>query len=161
MRQYNIANLTNYKLTIPGHSNINYFIQSAELPGISLDGVATPYQSHGIFIPGDQFDFDTLNISFIVDEDYTNYKFLLNWLRQVRAGAGEFDLRTINLHLLTNNKTKGFIINFNYSFPTSIGSLSFNSGVGDTQPAICNAIFRFQDFDISTNDDGNYKNDIK
>ena len=59
---------------------VEFFCQSANIPGISLGtaSVATPLKS--IPFPGDELNYQDLSISFLVDENLNNYKEIHDWL---------------------------------------------------------------------------------
>ena len=74
------ASPTQFKFSIVNLPKVEYFIITANLPGISLTGVdfSTPLKTTQIV--GDSITYDNLDISFIVDENYENYLELHNWL---------------------------------------------------------------------------------
>jgi hypothetical protein len=71
---------TQFKFSIVNMPKVEYFVITANVPGISLEGVpfATPLKTTQIV--GDGITYDNLDISFIVDENYENYIELHNWL---------------------------------------------------------------------------------
>jgi hypothetical protein len=147
--QYNIAYATNYRLEFLENPNLNYFIQSAQLPGVSAIGVTTPYKKANIYMQADRIEFDPLSINFLVDETFENYMFLHNWMmRDITKETPPTWHRDATLHILTANKTPNLMIHFHGLFIQMIGSLDFESAVGDTSPLNCQATFRYQDFII-------------
>ena len=71
---------TQFKFNIVNLPKVEYFIITANLPGISLTPIdhATPFKITPIM--GDGLVYDNLEISFIVDENYENYLELHDWL---------------------------------------------------------------------------------
>jgi|TARA_Y100000310_G_scaffold174968_1_gene175066 hypothetical protein len=71
---------TQFKFNIFNLPKVEYFIITANVPGISLTAIdhATPFKTTPIL--GDGLTYDNLDISFIVDENYENYLELHNWL---------------------------------------------------------------------------------
>ena len=59
---------------------VEYFCQTANIPSISLGSatVATPLYDYPV--PGDAITYGSLDISFIVDENLSNYKELHDWI---------------------------------------------------------------------------------
>tara|TARA_Y100001963_G_scaffold76361_1_gene105916 strand:+ start:6156 stop:6764 length:609 start_codon:yes stop_codon:yes gene_type:complete len=59
---------------------VEFFCQSANIPGISLGeaNVETPLVN--IPFPGDKISYGDLNVSFLVDENLNNYKELHDWM---------------------------------------------------------------------------------
>lgn len=85
-------------LTCPSPSNINplnpngfmfsvtklpeltFFVQDVELPSMSI-GVSTQHSSvHDIKIPGETAEYGSLTVSFLVDEEFANYKAINAWM---------------------------------------------------------------------------------
>ena len=59
---------------------VEFFIQSANLPGISLGNATQVTPLYDIPIPGDKISYSSLDLSFIVDENLNNYKEIHDWL---------------------------------------------------------------------------------
>ena len=60
---------------------VEFFIQTANIPSMSLGEatVATPLRDYPI--PGDKVNFGSLDISFLVDENLNNYNELHDWIK--------------------------------------------------------------------------------
>jgi len=81
--KFDYAEPTKFKFSIIKLPKVEFFITTANLPGISL-GVAeqiTPLKD--IPLPGDRLQYDTLNIQFLVDENLENYREIHGWLTGV------------------------------------------------------------------------------
>ena len=59
----------------------------ANIPGITLTEIQQPTRLIPIKIPGNDLTFENLNITFIVDEDLTNYRSVHDWM----AGLSQMD----------------------------------------------------------------------
>ncbi|MBC8430102.1 MAG: hypothetical protein H8D92_01760 [Pelagibacteraceae bacterium] len=60
--------------------NVEFFCQSANLPGISLGSAQQATPLYDIPIPGDKITYQDLSITFLVDENLNNYKEIHDWL---------------------------------------------------------------------------------
>ena len=81
--KFDYAEPTKFKFTIIKLPKVEFFVTTANLPGISL-GVAeqiTPLKD--IPLPGDRLQYDTLNVQFLVDENLENYREIHGWLTGV------------------------------------------------------------------------------
>jgi len=69
-----------FKFTCAKLPTVEFFCQTANIPGITLGtaDVETPLKS--IPFPGDKLTYGDLNVSFLVDENLNNYKELHDWL---------------------------------------------------------------------------------
>ena len=59
---------------------VEFFIQTVNLPGISLGQATVPTPLYDYPVPGDAITYSSLDISFLVDENLNNYKELHDWL---------------------------------------------------------------------------------
>ena len=59
---------------------VEFFVQSANIPGINLGSAQQNTSLIDIPIPGDKLDYDTLNIQFLVDENLENYREIHGWM---------------------------------------------------------------------------------
>jgi hypothetical protein len=59
---------------------VEFFVQSANIPGISLGSATQPTPLVDIPIPGDKITYASLDMSFLVDENLNNYKEIHDWI---------------------------------------------------------------------------------
>ena len=140
---------------------VEFFCQTANIPGIGL-GVAdveTPLKS--IPFPGDKVTYQDLAISFLVDENLNNYKEIHDWIIGLGApqnhtqfstlrdtGTDRFPGQTTNspnnntvpdggtysdatLTVLNSKNIAVTEIRFHNIFPTSLGALSYEVQASD------------------------------
>lgn len=147
---YNPAYNTNYRLEFVDSPHLNFFIQNVSLPGVDAIGVETPYRGSQTFFQADRLDFDPLNVTFLIDENFENYLFLFNWMkRTVEQERPPNFMRDATLHIFTGNKTANLIVNYYGMFPQTLGSVDFDSSTTDTSPIMCTTTLRYQYYTIS------------
>ena len=72
---------TQFRFDILKLPNVEYTITSANVPGISMSGDAIlNTRFKGVPFMGDTLIYETLNITFIVQEDLANYRELHDWI---------------------------------------------------------------------------------
>ena len=71
---------TQFKFSINQIPKVEFFTQSANLPGINLGEVVIPTPYKDIPYVGDKVTYENLDIQFIVDEHLENYIEIHNWL---------------------------------------------------------------------------------
>ena len=155
MSSYNIAMNTNFKFEIhdPKAESLNYFIQDAIVPGLSMPSIEGAYLNEQVFLPTNRIDYDAFNTSFIVAEDLSNYFFIYDWLHKLREVETPFiHARDGTLHIFSNNKTYNIEVRFYGMFPTSLGELSFLSNTLSTEPLVCMVTFAYEWFEIYNKD---------
>ena len=74
------AEPTKFRFSLIKLPKVEYFCTAANIPGITLGGANQPTPLKDIPIPGDKLDYDTLNISFLVDENLENYREIHGWM---------------------------------------------------------------------------------
>lgn len=149
MANYNTAYATNHRLEIAGATDLNYFCQTVELPGLSAEGVETPWKGTPGYWQADRIDYDPLPITFLVDEEFKNYLYIYQWMLSCTTKDTPLSRqKDATLHILTGNKTKNLEVQFLGCFPTSLGNISFESAVTDPNAITCALTLRYQMFTI-------------
>ena len=82
---FDYATGTQWRLTFNRIPKTTWFCTAANVPGITLGEASYPTPMADMFITGDKLTFDTLNITFMVDEELQNYRELWDWLVGIGA----------------------------------------------------------------------------
>ena len=77
---YDYATGTQWRLAFNRLPKTTWFCTAANIPGITLGEAQYPTPMSDMFITGDKLTFETLNITFIVDEELQNYRELWDWM---------------------------------------------------------------------------------
>jgi hypothetical protein len=77
----NPAQSTKFQLHFDRLPYMTFFCQAANIPGINIDAVPQPTVFVELYTPGDRLHYDTLDIKFIVDEDYRSWQSVHDWIR--------------------------------------------------------------------------------
>ena len=70
-----------FKFTLKRSPAAAFFCNQANIPDITLGRAEHPTYLRDIPIPGDKIQFGDLRITFLVDEDLTNFMEIQNWIR--------------------------------------------------------------------------------
>ena len=157
---------------------VEFFCQTANIPGIGL-GVAdveTPLKS--IPFPGDKVTYQDLAISFLVDENLNNYKEIHDWIIGLGApqnhtqfstlrdtGTDRFPGQTTNspnnnavpdggtysdatLTVLNSKNIAVTEIRFHNIFPTSLGALAYDVQASDVNYLSVGVDFSYMYYEI-------------
>ena len=81
------ADPTKFKFQTTKLPRVEFNCITANIPGITLTEINQPTRLIPIKIPGNDLTFEDLTISFIVDEDLTNYRSVHDWM----AGLSQMD----------------------------------------------------------------------
>ena len=77
---YDYATGTQWRLAFNRLPKTTWFCTAANIPGITLGEAQYATPMSDMIVTGDKLTFETLNITFIVDEELQNYRELWNWL---------------------------------------------------------------------------------
>jgi len=109
-----------------------------------------------IKLPGDDFQFDDLSVSFIVDEDMKNWLEINNWMRDVSNVEDFTEYKTnksdrvsdCTLHILTSGKNENVRYVFKDCWPRSLTGIDFDSSVSDIEPPTATVVFAYTTYSI-------------
>ena len=77
---FNYFNPVGFKFEVDKLPNVNFFCQSATLPGLTLGEATHPNPFRDIPTPGDKILFEELTIRFVVDEELENWLEMKEWI---------------------------------------------------------------------------------
>ena len=158
-----------YLLVFDRMPTVQYFCQSVNLPGISLGKANIPTPLLQIYSPGQQLEFNSLDITFALDEKAQGFREVVNWFNSIASPEGLEVRKSLN-NLQNTNKTKpsyfsdGILtllsnlnnpllrIHFYNTFPVSISDVNFDTKSSADDIITVNASFvieRYEFVDIS------------
>jgi hypothetical protein len=130
--------LINYKFKLSATPNVEYRVQSAQLPGITL-GTATIQSPFSPIRLSGNVTYDELALTFLVGENMRDYMEIYNWIMKLGypEDLKQYDGQQYEASLMILNSTFQPIYKFNFTnvIPTSLSSLSFDSTLQDVQYA--------------------------
>lgn len=145
--------------------NLTYFCQTVNLPGISLGEIqrATPFVE--LYHPDDKLIYESLNFSFIIDEDLNSWLEIHDWMRAMtfpknfseyqnlpkiskfsKKGFPQYSDAT--LQVLTSKFNLNYNIHYYNCFPTSLSGINFSSMDSPENTLTADVTFRYDYFDI-------------
>ena len=169
-----LLNKNNFKLIIDKCPNVEYYVRSVNIPGLTFTEVT---QAAGVgldaYYPGDKVYYETMSVEFLVDEDLVNFKEIYDWMdaivpvrdpllykqitqsssteTNISSGA-DSDLSQysdITLVTNTNKNVPNRFFRFHDCFPISISGLQLESGA-DADPVTTTVEFRFGYYEIES-----------
>ena len=103
--KFDYASPIQFRFKMTKLPTVEFFVQSANIPGISLDEVQQPTRLKSISLPGSTLSFANLDLSFLVDENLNNYKELHDWL--IGLGTPESDSQFAGLLAAGSDRFSG------------------------------------------------------
>lgn len=151
-----------FRFSIKKTPGVNYFVQAATIPSLTLGTAMVPTPFVKLPIPGDHIDFGTFSITFRVDEELRNYMELFNWMtalgkprdfNQYRAiadagtpGSGLGTLSDATLIVLSSARNPILEVNLSNLYPTNLSEITFDSRLEQVNYVECTATFAYEAF---------------
>jgi len=157
---------TKFRLVFNNLPGITYFCQNINLPGLSLTEVPRYTPFIDLYVPGEKLVYDTLNITFLVDEDLRGWEQLHDWMRALTFPTDfneyaklpkitnkefpkqqpQYSDALFTLYSNKNNPNVRFM--FKDVFPTTLSPILFNASDTADNIITADATFRFSYYNI-------------
>jgi len=153
-----------FKFQIKKTPNLNFYVQNVNIPGVHLPPAETPNPFVKIPYPGDHIQYDDIMINFKVDENFTNWLEIYNWIKALgfpknfgqhaaielpSVPLGEGKTSDISLIVLNSQRVPTFDVTFIDAFPISLSSLIFDVSREDLNYIDAAATFRFTSYEFN------------
>jgi hypothetical protein len=162
----NFLSPTGFKFTLARVPKVDFFSQSAQIPGINLGVAIQPTYLKDLPIPGDKLTFDDFNLKFTVDENLENYLEIQRWMRGLGypENIAEYDqwrlsdpnnpgqdpnLSDGSLTIFNSNFVPSTVVTFQGMFPTSLSTLEFDATSTDVQYITAQVSFKYAIYKIT------------
>jgi hypothetical protein len=171
------ARTTQFRFSILKIPNTEYHITEANLPGIAFGGDAilnTRYTSMPFM--GDTLDYSPLELSFMVQEDLSNWREIHDWMSGIgfpkdtkqyadAISDGNEEKNIVSrsklanpavltsdatLTILTNKNNPIIQVDFRNIYPTSLSGLAFNTQDTDSTPLTAQVTMSYDIYEIRT-----------
>ena len=115
------------------------------VPSVTIGTTPQPTQVKEIWIPGDSLDLGDLNWTFLLDDDWANYRTVVDWIQRLRSFTDvdlERDVVDISITLLTAKFKPAMTVSCRDCFPYSVSDVFLNQQVSTTDPVRFLATFK-------------------
>lgn len=142
--------------------NTNYFVQSANLPGLSMTSISVPTPYSDYPVEGDKVEFEEFRMTFKADENLKNWSELYDWMIGL-ARVDDFEKRKLLeastlipgkkglysnalLLILDSNYQPILKASFDGIFPIKLGNIDFDSRGNDFVETDVDVSFAYRRF---------------
>ena len=157
-----------FKFTLARFPKVDFFSNTANLPGLTLGTVNAPNYLKELPLAGDRLVFEDLTLQFIVDEQLENYLAVHNWMRGLGFPNSIEDFVDLvtdpddnsiqmdqqysdgTLLVLNNQFNSVARVKFEGLFPYSLSGLQFDATNQDYQTLTATATFKYTIYNIET-----------
>lgn len=148
--EMNILTNVQFKLDIHNLPNVTYYVQTASLPAVTLEGGQLPGMRRDVPVPGQKLEFDPLNITFLIDQNLKNYEELYYWMVRIGVEDNFKDMVSdLSLHFLTGQMNVTRTIKFIGVWPMTLTEVAVQSDDPDAVQVVGSAVFNYQYFTFS------------
>jgi len=145
----NTLSTVQYKFDIARLPNTTFFMQTAMIPGVDIDQPMHDQPRRNNQFTGSKITFDPMIVTFLIDEDMTNYLEIYRWIMEIMRTDDERRNKTdATLHILSGQMNAKMIARFVGIFPTSLSELSFGTNDDDNVIVTATATFNYAYFDF-------------
>lgn len=151
-----------FQFQLTKYPKVAFYCQSANVPSLNLANTTQATRMNYIPHPGDEVNFDDLQLRFLVDEKLENYTAIHNWIRGLGHPSSGYDYRDYLigedyeektysdgiLFILDSNFKRKYAVKFKDLFPVTLGGLNFDSTYQDTEYFAVDAVFKYTIYDI-------------
>ena len=133
-----------FKFDVAALPNTSFFIQTVNLPGVSLEAatIATPqlqnFSRHTGIIT-----YEALDVTFMIDEYLKNWQEIYEWMI-----GKESKYTTAILTLVSSSMNPTMEVHFKDIFPTSLSEITFDSTTTDPVNQIGTVSFNYTEYII-------------
>ena len=154
----NMLSPLGFSFSIQRLPNMNFFVQSVTLPGISALTTDVPSPLKNVPLPGDKIEYSELEVTFKIDEDMNNYIEVFNWIRALGFPDSHDQYKTLEdqpsytgggiysdatLTILSSAMNPNIRIDITELFPVTLTPIEMSAIQSDVDYLEATASFRF------------------
>jgi hypothetical protein len=140
--------------------NVEFFCQKVTIPDVSGSPQEMPTPLGNFYEGPSQLSYSDLDVSFIVDENMSNYLEIFRWMEGLGSPQTQEQFRNLqaspaglksDITVIINNNHKNPNIQFKFdnAFPISISSISLDITSNDITYVEATATFRYDKFKVA------------
>lgn len=142
-----------FRLTIDGqkYKNAMFSVQRVEIPDITADGAPMNLPQRNIAFSADKITYADLSLTFLLDEDFTNYIEIHDWMYGAVTQPDAPDVakyKDISLLILSSHNNVVREFKFVKAFPINLSSVQFDSTLTDAEYLTASVTFHYSYFKI-------------
>lgn len=148
-------------VTVKRLPNVEFFTQRVTLPGISANAVRQPTRFNAVYQTPDELQYDTLNFSFIIDENMKNFIEIFNWMtaitfpqrhsqfKQIKESE-EGLFSDISIIALNSHKNPVIELSFKNCFPINLSEITMDTTNQDVTYPEATVVFQYDWYEIKS-----------
>lgn len=157
--QQNFLSPLGFAFKIKRLPNVEFFVQGASLPGMSMGSTTSPTPFKSIHLAGDKLETDPFSVTIRVDENMYAYEEILNWMwgltknnsfDQYKALQNSDDglYSDASLILLNSSQNPNIEFSFKKVFPISMSNINMDVTAQGITYVTCEITFQHNGFEL-------------
>lgn len=121
----------------PEHRGLERKVVDVTVPSVSIGATPQPTRIKDIYVPGDSIDLGDINMTLLLDDDWANYKSIVNWMQRLRNFKEvdlDRDVTDVSITLLDAKFKPVFAVNCRDCFPYNVSDVFLNQQVAAVEP---------------------------
>lgn len=158
--QQNFLSPTGFRFSIKRLPNVAFFVQSATIPGISMNAIEYPTPFKTLEFASSKLAFEQFTINIRVDEYMDSYNEIFDWMVGLAPTKSFDQYNTLNksefglysdasLIVLNSRQNPALEVTFQDIFPVSLGSVSLDTTTPDINYISCSITFAHNGYKIT------------
>jgi hypothetical protein len=157
MATTNFLSPIEFKFILSRLPNVEFFVQGANVPGMTSGVTDFPTPFKILHEPGDKLSYDDLNITVICDENLTSYIEVQDWLVGLTRPESFDQYKELvprgiksdaSLIILNSNKNANVVLKFKDVFPIAISAIQLSTTGTDVTPPTFDITFKHSGYKI-------------
>jgi len=145
-----------FKFSIDRIPYVTYFCQKANIPSLDFGFVEQPTKfGTKLQLSGTLYEFSTLEVSFIVDENMKNWLEIFDWMKSL-GSMEDFNANVptaqhqtdAEMIILSSAYRPLLSVQYKGVFPINLSGIDFDSAVADPEPVLATTTFQYRSYDI-------------
>lgn len=129
------------------YPNAEFFVQRVEIPAMDIGGAPFSSPQVSVTIAADAITYSPLTLTFLIDEDFVNYKEIHDWMFEMVTEKHDYDkLRTLTLLVLTSHNNVARRFEFVGASPVSLSSIPFDASSTSVEFLTASVTFNYSYF---------------
>ena len=137
--------------------NNDYKVLDKSVIGVSIPSITTGIISHQtpikeIFLPGNSLEFSDVSVNFQLDENYDNWKTLMDWIfsnKNFYQNTQDLFLSDMSIQLGNKKKNMIYSVQLYDVFPYDMSSIEYTSKTDDIEPIEFQCMFKVNNLEFS------------
>lgn len=150
----NYLSPVSFKIVVERLPQVEFFTQKVNIPSMSMSAPQQASPIHAIYQTPDRLEYSDFDLSFVIDENMTNYEEILRWLEGM--GAPQSSNQRLNLDkskygarsditIIIENSSRRPNLKFTFTecFPIALSAVNLDVTSTDIIYPECNVTFRY------------------